>query len=166
MNATERLEAIEAIKRLKAAYFRTMDMKDWEGFRDLFITDCTIDTSEAFTPMDAAGKPIEADRPAPPPNNDFIIRGIDTFIAAQHFHLDGVSTVHHGHMPEIDLVSDDEATGLWAMEDKLRWPADSANPMREMHGYGHYRERYVRVDGRWKIASLKLTRIRIDMVMK
>ena len=166
MNATERLEAIEEIKRLKAAYFRTMDMKDWDNFRDLFIADCTIDTSEAFTPMDAAGKPIEADRPAPPPNPDFIIRGIDTFVAQQHHYLDGMSTVHHGHMPEIEIVSDDEATGIWAMEDKLRWPAGSDHPMREMHGYGHYRERYVRIDGRWRIASLKLTRVRIDMVMK
>jgi hypothetical protein len=163
MDATERLTAIEEIKRLKAAYFRAMDMKDWNMFRDLFVEDCVIDTSEAFTPRDAAGQPIETALPVIPPNPDLIIHGIDAFMAAQHHHLDGVSTVHHGHMPEIDLLSENEATGIWAMEDKLRWPA---GPMREMHGYGHYTERYVRVNGRWRIASLKLTRIRIDMVMR
>jgi hypothetical protein len=48
------------------------------------------------------------------------------------------------------------------MEDKLRWPP-GAGAAREMHGYGHYREKYVKRDGRWKIAELKRTRFRVDL---
>ena len=30
-------------------------------------------------------------------------------------------------------------------------------------GYGHYHERYVRRDGAWKIAALRLTRLHLDV---
>ena len=33
MDTVERLDAIEAIKQLKARYFRCMDTKDWDGLR-------------------------------------------------------------------------------------------------------------------------------------
>jgi hypothetical protein len=33
-----------------------------------------------------------------------------------------------------------------------------------MHGYGHYHETYEKVDGRWRIKSSKLTRLREDIV--
>jgi hypothetical protein len=29
-------------------------------------------------------------------------------------------------------------------------------------GYGHYHERYVRQDGRWRIAAQRLTRLHVD----
>jgi hypothetical protein len=160
---TAKLLAIEEIKKLKAAYFRTMDTKAWDEYRSLFVEDALIDTTEAFTPLDAHGQPIEPDLPVTKPDSSLLMRGLDTFMAAQHHFLDGMSTVHHGHTPEIEVISEHEATGIWAMEDKLRWPAGKGR-MREMHGYGHYREKYVKVDGRWKIAELKLTRIRIDVI--
>jgi len=69
-----------------------------------------------------------------------------------------VITVHHGHMPEIELTSATTATGVWAMEDMLRWPDG-----REMHGYGHYHETYEKVGGAWRIKSSKLTRLRTDL---
>jgi hypothetical protein len=34
-----------------------------------------------------------------------------------------------------------------------------------MHGYGHYHETYEKTDGRWRISSLKLTRLRVDVEM-
>jgi hypothetical protein len=34
---------IEAIKRLKARYFRLMDTKDWEGLAEVFADDVEID---------------------------------------------------------------------------------------------------------------------------
>ena len=33
------LDAIEEIKRLKYRYFRTLDLKDWQGFGDCLATD-------------------------------------------------------------------------------------------------------------------------------
>ena len=41
------MDEIEAIRRLKARYFRTMDTKDWDGMRQVFADDVVIDTSEA-----------------------------------------------------------------------------------------------------------------------
>jgi hypothetical protein len=31
-----------------------------------------------------------------------------------------------------------------------------------MHAYGHYQERYVKIDGEWRIQSSTLTRLRTD----
>ena len=35
-------------------------------------------------------------------------------------------------------------------------------PAVTLYGYGHYHETYEKVDGRWYIKTLKLTRIRVD----
>jgi hypothetical protein len=146
VDGIERLEAIEDVKRLKARYFRCLDTKDWDGFADVFAVDAVLDVSgEVATPDDPdAG----------------IVRGNREIASYVRANVDDVVTVHHGHMPEIDIESPTAATGIWSMEDKLRWPEGA--PIETMHGYGHYHERYVKVDGRWRIASLKLTRLRVD----
>ncbi len=41
------VDDVEAIRRLKARYFRTMDTKDWDAMRHVFTDDVVIDTSEA-----------------------------------------------------------------------------------------------------------------------
>jgi hypothetical protein len=64
-------------------------------------------------------------------------------------------------MPEIEVTSPTTARGVWAMEDKLRWPEDS--PLAGLHGYGHYHEEYVKVGGAWRIARTTLTRLRVDV---
>jgi hypothetical protein len=144
----EDLIAIEEIKQLKARYFRCMDGKEWDAFAALFAADAT---------MDVSGE-MRAD-----PADDGVIRGRDQIAAFVRNAIDRVTTVHHGHTPEIEVVSPTEATGVWAMEDHLRWPRNS--PIRELHGYGHYHETYVQLGGRWHIASTKLTRLRVDVEM-
>jgi SnoaL-like domain len=136
----ERMRDVEEIKRLKARYFRLMDTKDWEGFRAIFLTDVRIDVSG-----DGAG----------------IFEGIDAFMDMLVPTLQDVVTVHHGHMPEIEVTSSATATGIWAMEDKLQFPAGS--PLSALHGYGHYHDTYVKTDGSWRIASSRLTRLRVDI---
>jgi hypothetical protein len=37
----------EAIKQLKARYFRTMDTKDWAGMRQVFTDDVVVDTTDS-----------------------------------------------------------------------------------------------------------------------
>ena len=37
------------------------------------------------------------------------------------------------------------------------------SPIRDMHGYGHYRETYERLPQGWRIKTSKLTRIRVDI---
>ena len=130
------LEDIEAIKQLKARYCRTMDTKDWAAMRQVFTDDVVMDTS-------ASGGNV--------------VTGADEFMAFLVETIGDVVTVHHCHTPEIEFGSATEATGWWAMEDVLRWP----NSM-ELHGYGHYRETYAKVDGQWRIARSELTRLRMD----
>jgi len=87
----------------------------------------------------------------------------DEFVERVSGMLAGTITVHHGHMPEITLTGPDGATGIWAMEDKL-WPRPgSALPFRWLHGYGHYHERYVKQEDGWRIAEIRLTRLRVDL---
>jgi hypothetical protein len=134
-------EDIEAIKQLKARYFRCMDTKDWDGMRQVFAQDVHIDTSG-----DGGGVQDDA----------------DDFMAMLRSNIEDVVTVHHGHMPEITLTSDTTATGIWAMEDHLWWPEGA--PLKHLHGYGHYHETYERgADGTWRIKSLLLTRLRVDI---
>jgi hypothetical protein len=49
--------------------------------------------------------------------------------------------------------------GVWAMQDRVIWGAERPS----ITGYGHYHERWVRRNGDWKIAALKLTRLHIDV---
>jgi len=131
------VDDLEAIKQLKARYFRLMDTKDWEAMRrEVFAHDVVVDTSSS---------------------GGGVIAGAAPFVAFLREAIGDVVTVHHGHMPEIELTSATTATGIWAMEDMLRWP----NGM-ELHGYGHYRETYEKVDGAWRIKSTTLTRLRTD----
>ncbi|MBI0293347.1 nuclear transport factor 2 family protein [Streptomyces sp. PRKS01-29] len=37
-------------------------------------------------------------------------------------------SVHHGHMPEIEITGPDTASGIWAMEDLLTFPAGKDAP--------------------------------------
>jgi hypothetical protein len=83
--------------------------------------------------------------------------GVEAFVTSLRRDLAGAVTVHHGHMPEIELTSPSSATGIWSMYDLLRWPDGT-----EIEGYGHYHERYDKIDGRWMISRLKLTRLLVD----
>jgi len=131
-----RLTAIEEIRRLKARYFWAVDMKKWDMFADLFTEDLQIDFAESTTK---------------PQTRDEFVRS-----AAKHF--EGAISVHHGHIPEIEIIDDTHARGIWPMFDLVETPEDS--PYVSHAGYGHYIEEYRKEDGRWKIARTRLTRIK------
>jgi uncharacterized protein (TIGR02246 family) len=130
------VDDVEAIKALKARYFRTMDTKDWAAMRQVFADDVVMDTSGS---------------------GGGVVTGADEFMAFLESTLAGAVTVHHGHMPEIELTSPETATGIWALQDLIRFP-DGTN----LVGYGHYHETYRKIDDRWVIATSKLTRLRMD----
>jgi hypothetical protein len=162
MNEPDVTADLEAIKQLKARYFRCMDTKDWAGYLDVFTTDAIVDSSEAYTPMDLSGNPILTDGVEPPPPNPaWRSTDIVAFVNELSETLAGVATVHHGHMPEITITSPNTATGIWSMEDMLYWPRGSQ--IQAMHGFGHYRETYERTDKGWRIKTLKLTRLRVNV---
>jgi len=129
---------VEAIKQLKARYFRTLDSKDWAALRQVFTDDVVMDTSAS--------------------PGGTVVTGADEFMVFLRGVIGDVVTVHHGHTPEIKLTSAATARGIWAMEDMLRWPDG-----REMHGYGHYHETYERAGDAWRIKTSTLTRLRVDV---
>jgi SnoaL-like domain len=149
VDIVERLEAIEEIKQLKARYFRCMDTKDWDGYAELFTADARMDVPGEFAGDAADGAGVTSGN-----------REIAAFVRGS---IDEVTTVHHGHTPEIDVTSPTSAAGIWAMEDHVWWPEGS--PVSSMHGYGDYHETYEKVEGRWRIKSTTLTRLRTDVQM-
>lgn len=149
MTETDRLLAIEEIRRLMARRIRAMDTKDWALYDTCHAPDATLDSF---------GTQPERHRPA-----GSIARGKAEILAMIRKVVDGkikLVTVHHAHTPEIEITSPDTASGIWAMEDLLWW----RNGDREEHlrGWGHYHETYVRQDGRWYIQSRVLTRLRVE----
>jgi uncharacterized protein (TIGR02246 family) len=80
-----RLLDIEEIKQLKARYFRALDCKDWTGFGAVFAREAVLEVPEAgMTRI-----------------------GADAIVASVSEALEGTRTVHHGHMPEIELTGPD-----------------------------------------------------------
>jgi uncharacterized protein (TIGR02246 family) len=133
------VDAVEAIKQLKARYFRTMDTKDWAGMRRVFADDVVMDTT------DSGGG---------------VVTGADAFLEFLQQTLADAMTVHQGHMPEITLTSPTTATGIWALHDDIVWPDGT-----RMRGDGHYHEEYALVDGEWRISASTLTRLRMDLAV-
>jgi hypothetical protein len=148
MSDIDRLAAIEEIKQLKARYFRSMDTKDWSGLEAVFSPDAELDMRG-----EAADKSKAAEG---------LVTGAANIMPFIRNAVIELVTVHHGHMPEIEIVSETTATGIWAMEDILRWPEGAA--LKSLHGFGHYHETYRKIDGRWFIQSSRLSRLRVDIV--
>jgi hypothetical protein len=133
------LVVIEEIRQLKARYFRLMDTKQWEQWGSVFAADARMEI----------------------PESDTILEGREAIVDQVRSIIGPALTVHHGHMPEIEVLGPDEARGTWAMSDLVTWTSADGEP-RGFQGYGHYHERYVREDGAWRIASIRLERLRKD----
>ena len=149
MTDAERLLAIEEIKRLFARRIRAMDTKDWVLYDTCHAPDATLDS---FATLPDQHKPAGS-----------VARGKDQILAMIQKVVDGkvkVTTVHHAHMPEIEITSATTAKGIWAMEDLLRWQNGAVEE--HLHGWGHYHETYEKIDGAWFIKSRRLTRLRVD----
>jgi hypothetical protein len=139
-----RADDLIEICRLKARYFRFLDTKQWAELRALLDDDLVYYADTSPVP--------ESTKPA--------VVGADAFVArvSQSF-ADAVS-VHHGSAPEIDFITDNEATGIWAMYD---W-VDDKRTRQCRKGYGHYHDRYKKdTHGRWRMTEVRLTRIRVDL---
>lgn len=134
-----------ALEELKSRYFRLMDTKQWDAFRELFTDDMVFYMEDSVLP----------DTTVPMSTTG------DAFVANTSKVLTTAVTVHHGHMPELTITGPGTATGIWSMYD---WVDDPVNGF-AIQGWGHYHERYVRGDdGRWRFAEIRLTRIRVDRV--
>jgi hypothetical protein len=140
-DSLQQLLDIEAIKQLKARYFRLMDQKRWDEWGQVFTPDVHMVVPEGE--VDTTGR-------------DEVVGNLREILAE-------VVTVHHGHMPEIDITGPDTATGTWAMFDYLEFPGAEGGESLKMQGYGHYTETYARAVEGWQIATLRLDRLRVDI---
>lgn len=121
-----RLNDLEEIRRLKYAYLRCLDQKDWDAMVDLFAPEATAAYSAGKYSYDGRDEII-----------GFLVRTMsrDTFHSS-----------HKVHHPEID-VDGDRAKGTWALEDTV---VDSEWNFVLM-GSAFYEDDYERRSGRWVI---------------
>ena len=145
MDAVEKLLAIEEIKGLKARYFRLMDTKKWDEWEQLFAPDLVAEFPD--------------DQPDAAP-----MRGRSDFAKAIAALNGPALTIHHGHTPEIEVLSPTTARGIWVMLDFCKYPKPGSLPgdATTLVGYGHYHEAYEKLSRGWVIKTLKLTRLKLD----
>jgi hypothetical protein len=151
MDAIERLLAIEEIRWLKARYFRFVDGKDWAGLETVFAPDIVCDRTYGNSVQNA--RTGEWEPPVPP--DPLLVCGRPEVIGMVQRAVAGLLTVHHGHMPEISVADEDNASGIWAMSDEL---SDREGRL-IVCGRGHYHDTYRRTEEGWRIATSKLTRL-------
>jgi hypothetical protein len=131
------LWAVEEIKKLKARYFRLMDLQRWDEWAEVFTDDCDMYLG--------SGEGIA-------------ISGKAEIVARAAAVMATRTSVHHGHMPEIELMSERTATGVWSLYacsvDRDAAPS-STGATRQT--YGHYFDHYFKgEDGRWRIGRVQL----------
>lgn len=149
----DRLVAIDEIRKLKARYFRLMDTKQWDQLAEVFAPDAVYDATDAL--RNGSG-PDSLDQKLGAEWINTSQAGIIAFIRQA---LDGMTSAHHGHMPEIEIHSETEAAGIWAMSDVVHHYVDGRLVLK-LDGEGHYHETYEKIDGRWMIKTSRLTRLR------
>lgn len=136
MDALEALCALEEIKQLKARYFRFLDEKRWDDLRTVFTDD--------FKGLYQG------------PHPDVHYKNGDEIVTQMRELLNEATTVHHGHTPEIQLLSKSEAQGVWAMMDFVQFGEQC------FRGYGSYRDKYRKEKQQWRICETNLIRFHIQ----
>ncbi len=119
---------IEAIKQLKHAYFRCVDTANMEELATLFHPDVSVHFIGG--------------------TYEWKVKGKEDYLANIGYSFNKASVGHHnGHQPEIRMLSDREATGVWYLADHM-W---ILNHEAKTYGTALYWDRYVKEDGRWLI---------------
>ena len=126
---------LEAIRRLKYAYFRTLDLKLFDDLGALLTEDATASYED--------GKTVLEGRAA-------IVSWLSAALGDA-----GIVTEHHGHHPELAFVSETEATGTWYLEDRVIVPAADI----EIGGTAFYEDRYRLTSEGWRITHTGYTRV-------
>jgi ketosteroid isomerase-like protein len=150
MNELESLAVMEAIRQLKARYFRGVDTGDAELVRSVLAEDCVLDYVGCCTDPTTRQDFL--------PAMNLVMRGRESY--REGLSSIGIVSVHQGHNVEIEVIGENSAKAIWSMTDRLYMPAGA--PYAQMTGYGHYHETYEKAGDGWKIKTLKITRIRVE----
>ena len=138
MSDIERLVALADIQQLKARRDHALDNKDW----DLYIALHAPDHISSHGAQDGGTMGSAAD----------VARQLAVT-------LDGVTTAHHSHTPNITFESPTKAKCIWSMEDNLYWMQGDEEHW--LHGYGFYHETVEKRDGVWVFTTRSLKRTRV-----
>lgn len=133
---------IEEISSLKGRALRYLDTEQWEKWYALFTDDVRILWPDFDIDVDGREQLIEAWQRTVVPSYPQL-------------------STHHGHMPEIEIIDDTTARALWAMENDLQWAQESFNGILKLHGSGHHIDEYRKVEGVWRISSMKQSQIHV-----
>jgi hypothetical protein len=126
---------LEAIRRLKYAYFRTLDVKQFDQLGALLTEDATASYEDAKTTLEG---------------RTAIVQWLSEALGSP-----GIVTEHHGHHPEIELTSATGATGSWYLQDRVIVPSADL----EIGGTAFYSDRYLKTDEGWRIAHTGYVRV-------
>lgn len=153
MTDVERLLAIEAIRQLKARYFRCMDQKDFAGLAETFAPDAS------FGARYAKGVPDDGDGAS---LRGFRVSGRDAVMERITARIRTADIMHHGHMPEIEVLDAASARGTFAMESS-HWAVEDGRVTALVRSFGYYHDTFTCADGRWRIQTSDLVLVRADV---
>jgi len=150
LSSLESIADVEAIRQVKARYWRGVDSGDGALVRSILARDCTLDFRGCCTDPRSGEDFL--------PVMNVVMHGRDSWKADA---LSEIVSVHHGHQSEIELTGPDSATGIWAFTDRLYMPG--GQPFHVLVGFGHYHDTYVREADGWKIQTCRITRLRVEV---
>ena len=138
------LASIEAIRQLKARYCRLVDTKQWARLKQQLTDGARL---EGFGTIEDGVSPTAF---------------VDTLTDI----LASAVTIHHVHNPEIQILGEDYARGIWAMVDYVQFAnvSEHAGGNLGWVGWGYYEEEYAKVSGDWRISHMRLVRVRMDVL--
>jgi hypothetical protein len=148
----DQLAAIEAIKQVKARYWRGVDLCDGDLVRSVLAEDCELDYHGCCADPKSGIDYL--------PAMNVTLKGRDSW-QSDGMAKFGIVSVHQGHQCDIEVTGPDTATGIWAFTDRLWFPPGGAFAL--MTGYGFYHETYVRDGENWLIKTTRITRIRVEV---
>jgi hypothetical protein len=126
---------LEAIRRLKYAYFRTLDLKQFDELGLLLTEDATAAYEDGRTVLEG---------------RQAIVQWLSAALSTHD-----LITKHHGHHPEISFTSATTATGTWYLEDRVIMPTVDL----EIGGTAFYDDRYTLTSEGWRISHTGYMRV-------
>jgi hypothetical protein len=129
------LESLEAVKAVKYAYLRLLDLKEFEELGRLLTEDCTASYEDGRREL--AGR-------------EAIVGFLTDALGDPR-----IVTQHQCHHPEISATGEASAEGTWYLQDRVIVPAYDV----EISGTAFYFDTYVQAGEGWLISHTGYRRV-------